>query len=410
MAGLLDSFDSDQFRLGLGLLAAGGARADGAGFGQRLMEGFGSMDKYRQDKEARKLNDLKMQAYESDVLDKKAAKAKALANEAAVRSMFMPMSGGQAMANGQGPTLANAENIGQLPAFSPSTFFQQNPDADLSGLKSAFDMKKMLTPERKLMTVAPGSSVLDEKDPTKALYTAPDKADKGPTSVQEFTYGQANPGFNDWLMQGKKAGATNVTTKVETKMGDSLASQIGPMAKDSRIQAQGAVKMFDAAGRIDKAIESGLVSTGPFTTQVQTVKQLIQKVGGGNDEGIRQTRQVIKSLAQMAVEARKQLQGQGQVTESESAAVAKADAGDINDLTVGELKDLSTLAKRAAHYTAQSHSDLITQMDSGEATRGASKFYGVQGMDALLKHSPALPKIGGGGDVRSQADAILRGK
>ena len=41
--GLLDDFlNSDQTRLGLGLLAAAGPRADGAGFGQRLMEGIQS--------------------------------------------------------------------------------------------------------------------------------------------------------------------------------------------------------------------------------------------------------------------------------------------------------------------------------------------------------------------------------
>jgi hypothetical protein len=143
---------------------------------------------------------------------------------------------------------------------------------------------------------------------------------------------------------------------------------------------------------------------------VQTVKQLVQKIGGGNDEGIRQTRQVIKSLAQMAVEARKQLQGQGQVTESEAAAVAKADAGDINDLTVGELRDLSTLTKRAAHYTAKSHTELIGAMNESDATKGAAKFYGVQGLDALMQYAPTLPNIGGPKDVRGQADAILRGK
>ena len=36
------------------------------------------------------------------------------------------------------------------------------------------------------------------------------------------------------------------------------------------------------------------------------------------------------------------------------------------------------------------------------------RFYPVQGMDSLLNYSPTLPQIGGG-SVRSQADAILRG-
>ncbi len=253
--------------------------------------------------------------------------------------------------------------------------------------------------------LGPGGQVLD-------LYNAqPGQVFNDPNKPFQIGAGGQlvpNTPFQQYETNKAKAGAARTDVRVENKMGDSLASQVGPMAKDSKIQTQGAVKMFDAATRIDKAIESGLVSAGPLTTQIQTVKQLVQKVGGGSDDGIRQTRQVIKSLAQMAVEARKQLQGQGQVTESEAAAVAKADAGDINDLTIGELKDLSTLTKRAAHFTAKGHQELLEQMRTGEGTRGVEKFYPVQGMDSLLNYKPTLPQIGGG-SVRSQADAILRG-
>ena len=47
--GLLDGlFDSEQGRMGQGLLAAGSARSDGAGFGQRLSEAVGSVDQWKQ--------------------------------------------------------------------------------------------------------------------------------------------------------------------------------------------------------------------------------------------------------------------------------------------------------------------------------------------------------------------------
>lgn len=203
-----------------------------------------------------------------------------------------------------------------------------------------------------------------------------------------------NQAFQGYELGKAKAGATNVSLKVDNKMGESLAGQVGPMAKDSRVQADGAVKMFDAADRIERALNSNKVLAGPGASQIQTVRQFSQMVGGGNDEGIRQTRQVIKSLAQMSVEARKQLQGQGQVTESEAAAVAKADAGDINDLTVGELRDLVMLTKRAAHFTAKGHNDILNQLGSNQGTAGLVPFYRVPRMDELLKHEPKLPQIG----------------
>lgn len=233
----------------------------------------------------------------------------------------------------------------------------------------------------------------------REAYKGAPKPAELPSSVREYEYAVAH-GYKgtpmEYQMELRKATAQNITMpKIEVKMGESVAGQIGPMAKESRVQAQGAVSMFDAADRIQRALDSGKVSSGPFTTQVQTVKQLVQKVGGGSDDGIRQTRQVIKSLAQMSVEARKQLQGQGQVTESEAAAVAKADSGDINDLTTGELQDLVTLTKRAAHMTAKSHQGILDSMGASDATKGMIPFYQVPNVERLLKHSPQLPQIGG---------------
>lgn len=294
-------------------------------------------------------------------------------------------------------------------------FLLQNPNVEAAnrmaletGVSDPMDVLKGMQPKADdLMTVAPGATVLNKRT-NQPVFSAPDKPAELPSAVREYEYAkqQGYQGtFEQFQLAQRKAGATNIgMPKIEVKMGESVAGQIGPMAKDSRIQAQGAVGMFDSAERIQKALDSGKVSAGPFTTQIQTVKQLVQKVGGGNDEGIRQTRQVIKGLAQMSVEARKELQGQGQVTESEAAAVAKAESGDINDLTTGELQDLVTLTKRAAHMRARNHQNIIESMNGSEATKGMVPFYQVQNMDKLLKHSPQLPQIGGGNAV----DAALK--
>lgn len=53
--------DSDQFRLGMGLLAAGSARGDGAGFGQRVLEGVASLDNFKKSKAEQKRQDQAMQ-------------------------------------------------------------------------------------------------------------------------------------------------------------------------------------------------------------------------------------------------------------------------------------------------------------------------------------------------------------
>lgn len=58
MAGLLDLFDDPSAQLGLGLLAAASPRADGAGFGQRLMEGVQSAGAMRDAKYKRDLQQM----------------------------------------------------------------------------------------------------------------------------------------------------------------------------------------------------------------------------------------------------------------------------------------------------------------------------------------------------------------
>ena len=388
MAGLLGDFEDPRqqglLALGLGLLNSRGSF--GQGLGQAGMQAMGVMRQATQDKQRKEqmaqqkaMQDFQFQQAQMQAAQQQAQAAKQAEGERA-RGGYL---------NSIDP------NAGPAMAFNP-----------VSAMRAGLNASEIeqLGPKAGAKPLIVGDTVLDPVT-MKPLYQAPAKADKPPTSVQEFLYSQQNPAFAQWDLSRKKAGATNIgMPKIEVKMGESVAGQIGPMAKDSRVQAQGAVGMFDSADRIQRALDSGKASAGPFTTQVQTVKQLVQKVAGGNDEGIRQTRQVIKGLAQMSVEARKELQGQGQVTESEAAAVAKAESGDINDLSTGELQDLVTLTKRAAHMRAKNHQNIIDSMSGSDATKGMVPFYQVQNMDRLLKHAPQLPQIGAGNAV----DAALK--
>lgn len=308
------------------------------------------------------------------------------------------------------PDRAEAMSMGPMP--DGSAVPRVNPGFDMAGYADrlmAIDPMKGLQFKQMTAKDTPFNK-LDPKDYTPeslqafmqtggrdhSLLRTIQKDQSLPAAIQEYQYAQKQGyqgTFEQWDKSRKQAGATNIALKVDNKMGESLAGQVGPMVRDSRVQATGAVSMFDAADRIETALNSNKVLAGPGASKVQTVRQFVQMVGGGNDEGIRQTRQVIKSLAQMSVEARKQLQGQGQVTESESAAVAKADAGDIDGLTVGELRDLVTLTKRAAHYTAKGHSDILKELAANPTTQSLVPFYQVPRIDALLKHQPTMPQI-----------------
>ena len=86
------------------------------------------------------------------------------------------------------------------------------------------------------------------------------------------------------------------------------------------------------------------------------------------------------------MEARKELAGQGQVTENEAKAVEKAMSGDINELTIGELRLLSDLNKRAAQLTIQQHQSYLENIPQGaEGLRG---FFNVRGADDVMNYQP----------------------
>jgi len=379
--------------------------------GEAGQAGMQTLNSSRDALQRRKYLDAQMEAQQMQLEAQRQQQAERQRQEAAIRNAFAPMGASQALAGGGGPTNENAARMGQMPQFNPR---QLLADGGVGALEQGLKINSALNPAPKYTAYKPGDVIFKDGDMSKPAFAVPDKPEAMPSAVREYQFAQSQGyqgTFDQWNKDTKKAGATQIgMPKIDIKMGDSVAGQVGPMLKDSRIAVTGAVKMYDAADRIEKALASNQVSAGPLSSQIQTVKQLIQKIGGGNDESIRQTQQVIRSLAQMSVEARKQLQGQGQVTESEGKAVAKADAGDIDNMTVGELNDLVTLTKRAAHFTAKGHQEMLDTMNANDGTRGAAPFYRVQGMETLLKHSPKLPQIGGGGDVRSQADAILKGK
>ena len=94
--GLLDIFNSDDGRLGIGLLAAAGPRADGAGFGQRLQEAMTGFASQKDADMKRKFMQAQMDNYASEIEQRKAA----IAKQQQLQAMAQRILGGQSPAMG----------------------------------------------------------------------------------------------------------------------------------------------------------------------------------------------------------------------------------------------------------------------------------------------------------------------
>ena len=220
-----------------------------------------------------------------------------------------------------------------------------------------------------------------------------------------------NPAVQQARLGIAAAGRPNVSVKVDTKMGESFAKEIAPMMTESRANAVGAASAVDTAGRIKGAIAEGNVTLGPTATVRNKIDQVSQMVGaGGNstEERLVNTRNVMRGLSQFALAARKQLKGQGQVSDYEGKLIQRAEAGEIDDFTMPELRDFVNTTERLARKTYAEHQRSLGVMQQNPELQRFVPFYSVPDLPpegapparrstdkpgAVRRYNPATGKI-----------------
>ena len=157
------------------------------------------------------------------------------------------------------------------------------------------------------------------------------------------------------------------------------------MMAESRASALGALETVDAVGRIGQAIEKGVVTLGPLATVRNKTDQIALLLGVGGQttaERLVNTRSTIRGLAQFAVSARKALKGQGQVSDFEGKLWMRAEAGEIDDMTLPELKSFVAVTNRLARRQYQMHQENLKKMRGRKDLEGVAPFYDVPELPA----------------------------
>jgi hypothetical protein len=192
-----------------------------------------------------------------------------------------------------------------------------------------------------------------------------------------------------------KGGKNPQQPLVDIKMGESLSKEIGPMMSESRASAMGAIDTIDTVQRARAAIETGMVSVGPTATIRQKIGQVAQMLGVGgkdNEEQIVNTRNVIRSLGQFSLAARKSLKGQGQVSDFEGKLLIKAESGDIEDMTIPELKSFLSVTDRLAHRQYESHQNNLKTMKANPKLSEVAPFYEVPEVPKASTSGPSIQR------------------
>lgn len=106
-----------------------------------------------------------------------------------------------------------------------------------------------------------------ENGGVRELYRAPAKPEAAPSSVREYQYGQADPAFNAWLLNNKKAGANNVNVDARN-----IHTQEG---EQSKVYGKG-------LGEMRLEIQNAGYQAPRTITQVERMNELLQGVEGGS--------------------------------------------------------------------------------------------------------------------------------
>jgi len=183
-------------------------------------------------------------------------------------------------------------------------------------------------------------------------------------------------------IEKRKAGASTTTFSPSINTAKSALEQIGPILKTSMEQATSAVQQIDTANRLIGAIDSNKVFTGTGANVQVALTQVGDALGiAGKDsqEKLANTRVAIQSLAQLTLQGRQQMRGQGAITEGEGKLAEQAMSGKI-DFTAAELRILANAAKRAAEYTYKQHENRLDVLRKDPNTSGVVPIYSVPPM------------------------------
>jgi uncharacterized protein YqgQ len=171
-------------------------------------------------------------------------------------------------------------------------------------------------------------------------------------SVQEaIDYGNLTPEqqatFQSLQTLKKPAGTT---VNVNNNMDKTASEELGKLIPNLYESANAAATQLSDLPRYRAALDSAFTGSGAGV-KLQGA-QVANALGFTGTKGINATREVIQGLAEMTLNSRSSLKGQGAVTDSEGALLERARSGDIN-FTKGELKTIFNVAERAskAQYT-----------------------------------------------------------
>jgi hypothetical protein len=201
----------------------------------------------------------------------------------------------------------------------------------------------------------------------------------------------------------------NVTTQNIDK---TAAAELGKDVSTFFNQANAAATALADLPRYRASLDAAI--TGPFANQRLGVARVASAIGLPGEKGVEASRVLIQGMAEMALNSRSMLTGQGAITENEQKLLAQARSGDIS-FTKGELNTIFNVAERAGRAQYDQSSRLLRDLAEKEKVPTAQ--YYLRNIKPLPEAGPvatpsAAPAAGAARPApavsQSEIDALIR--
>jgi hypothetical protein len=177
-------------------------------------------------------------------------------------------------------------------------------------------------------------------------------------------------------IQGLTKPTTNINVSAtNTPAGKSLAEPVGKLAAASLGKAEGATEIMTAANSVRDALNTGNVIAGPGAGIRTKFAQVLEMAGVGDKEKLTATRTAIQGMADLTLQSRAELKGQGQITDAETKLLERARSGDIADMTIAELQTVVNVSQRLAGRLWSNHQTMMGRMKNDPAAADVYQYY-----------------------------------
>lgn len=176
-----------------------------------------------------------------------------------------------------------------------------------------------------------------------------------------------------------------VTNVSVTNLDKSAATELGQLVPKLYDQANSAASQLEQLPRYRRALDSAI--TGTFAESRLTAARIGNALGFTDDKAAAASTELIQGLAEMGLQSRGMITGQGAISNEEQKLLIRARSGDIN-LTKAELNVIFNVAERSAKAQYAKSRKLLESAASKSETAGLF----LQNVSPIPEDKPEQPQ------------------